>query len=200
MKPLFLVTCLFTVGCGGRFELHLGRDQLQPVVEKMFPISVGGYVDQPLPADVTLHSPDIGISESSNRLSITSGISVAKPGERVATKPSPLPGLPHRLPIPKPAEKTEFNGQVTVSSELRYDADHYCFFAHDVAIDEFSCDGPELPDDELIRTGIAAALNRHLAESAIYEFSNGDTQSKIARKVLKSVSVRDGHFVLEFGS
>ena len=90
-------------------------------------------------------------------------------------------------------------GRALIHGEIEYDSEHGAFYFFDPEVQELKIKGLsrryQIEVKELFSGFIQSALN----ELCIYQFNTRDRKQAIAKKLLKSVQVKEGKLQIKFG-
>lgn len=178
--PLALV---LLAGCGTSTTIPIDRAVLQAAVASYFPLSSDQLGPPRKPVRVTLTDPEVLLEPGAHRVGLRFRVAVEPDGKGP-------------LPPGKPADP--LTGTVTSHGALSYRPEDGAFYYSQPTIDELSF--PQLPPqfEAPVRELTETLLAQYVQAKPIYTLS-GDTKSKAARLVLKSVTVRDGKLLVELG-
>ncbi len=213
------------LGCGGNVSFTVPKEKMQASLDECFPLNSGDLLEQKLPVQVTLRDPEILLTEGSDRFGLKvkvhsssngaasipkAKIPAAKQTKESSSgsgfpKPPGAPSPPFR-PAPPQVEKgpidqlaKDIDGSITLSGEISFEPEESKFFLLHLTIDDV--DLAELPDQlgEVVQKAAEKMLNSYLSKNAVYTLSAEDTQTKVAKRLLKSVSVKDGELTVVLG-
>ncbi len=165
MKQIFLAAGLmvFTqMAMAFSYTLEISEQELQEKVSAMMPMKKKRFF-----LTVILSRPDVDLAAESNEISIFSHIDVLAPG-----------GIKEQ-------------GDVKISGTLSYDADKGEFFFHNPSIPSLAIKNiPDkfIPEIKKITELIAGKI---LSKHPIYKLRDDNLKHKLAKAVLKSVTVKN---------
>lgn len=211
-QPTIVVTLLCTLafGCGGSLEIEIPEPAMQAAMDEALPIEFEAETDSGKSVRLVATGADILLAPGDDRVGIELEITVDLPeGPALNTVSGlphpPLPALAPRgqepnaddvAPVP-PAQHVE--GSVLCRVGIRYEPTSATIYCQRVTID--NVDLGDLPSTTLpiVKQAVAAGLNQLLDETPVYKLDGDETGMNLARAVLKSVAIRDGHLVLALG-
>ncbi|MEL6109369.1 MAG: hypothetical protein AAFU85_25460 [Planctomycetota bacterium] len=223
MKETILLALLFIslCGCSGPMstEFAIPPSAVQTGLDAWMPVVLTDYVDEELPAVVTLDEAEVLLSDGTDRVGVQLDLTIVLEEidaeavlDKVATEigSSSVPPPPFGLPPAKPPGSDAgsaasangvqaLKGKVIARTGLRYDAETQSFFCKDVEAESIVVDG--LPGDvaPLIQRLCEKGLAQYFSENAVYTIDSEETAVGFATARLKSVTTRDGKLFVELG-
>lgn len=223
MKSTTLLGLFFVVlsGCSGSVstEIEIPGSALQAALDAWMPVVLTEYVEEELPAEVTLDRAEVLMSDGTDRVGVAMELTIVLKEidpeavlEKVTTEvgeppvpPPPFGAPPENLssaqnetsPDAKVVETLK--GRVVARTGLRYDASSQSFYCEGASAESVVFD--RLPGDlaPLIQKVCERSLDRYFSENAVYTIESDDSASSFASARLKNVTTRDGKLYVELG-
>lgn len=209
--PLVIVCC---IGCGdASFQIEIPKSTLQSKTEEWFPISTKDS-DKQLPIEAVLSDPKILLEPGSDKIGFQLSIQVTPEGplRKPASSPAgPAPPIgPGGPPLPGPLGKQPvrqgnsqpsgtIDGVAIVHGGIRYESSDGKIYVDDATVTKLQFDNlPKELGGRVTKT-VEAVMKKYLAENAVYQLDEKDMTSKLAKSVLKSITINDGALLIKVG-
>jgi len=191
-----MLVLLCVVGCGGgSFDtISLSKDTLQTVIDQYFPMSSDKLADESAPVTVTLTEPEVLLEEGRDQL----GLRIKVDAETEESSDGPSPPLPIRGRV-RERVMQEFDGTVTVYADITYQQEEAAFYILNPSIEEVTLQLLPEPLVEPVHRVTERLLAKYLQENPVYRLSEDDVASRTAKRLLNSVTVKDGKLNLKLG-
>ncbi|MEO1528962.1 MAG: hypothetical protein AAFX06_26370 [Planctomycetota bacterium] len=222
ITTLVCLVCVAVCGCSGPMsgEITIPQSAVQTGLDAWLPVVLTEYVDEELPAEITLERASALMSDGTDRIGVEMQLTVvlkAIEGEQVLEKVAervgdgPLPPPPFGSPPTPLASESQpadsdksapvktLSGTVLLRTGVRYDSSSLSFYCQDVAAESIVFE--ELPGDiaPLIQTLCEKGLDKYFSENSVYTLASADAGMDFAAARLKNVTTREGKLVVELG-
>ncbi len=214
-KAFLILPLVVAAGCSGDWstEVTIPSEAIQSGLNAWMPVVLTDYVEEEVPATVTLQNAKVLLSDGTDRMGIQldllvelEAVTADEVAERIednlprAPRP-PLPGGPPplvdvRKPQTLPPET--IRGEVVTRIGVRYDETNASFYGQDASAQRIHFEKLPSEIEPLIERVCEEALNQYFAENAIYVLGD-DATSKLAKASLKAVAIKDGQLTVTLG-
>lgn len=150
--------------------LRFTQPELQARIAEKFPVKYNLLL---LKAE--LQDPEVRLANGSDRVGLAMTITVQAGG------------------------KTE-SGFAVADGTLRYEQDDGALYLDDAVLRELQVKGLSDDKNRQIRPLLSPLLRASLSHIPIYRLKSGDFRQELAKRVVKSVAVRDGELVVDIGT
>jgi hypothetical protein len=224
---LFVLLTFALSSCSGdlSFQLEVPPEKLEEKLNEKFPISTT-EIEESAPVEVLLSDPELILEEGNDQIGLRLTAEVTPPEIEMPEMPSDMPEAPSDVPeapsdvpevpadlplpeapsLPKPGsglpsplrQSDMLTGKVTIFVSLRYDAEQKAIYMTEPNITELAFD--VLP--EMLSEPVSAAIEQVLAEKFAEDpiiLPQDEALVKAATAVMKSVTVKNGKLLIEFG-
>lgn len=152
------------------YTLEITGAELQEKLSNMMPLE-----RKSLFITLVLTEPKVALLKASNKIGLSFHITVSAPGGIKGT------------------------GKTSITGSLRYDSSSHAFYLNDPVIELLEID--QVPDKHLpkIKKISQQAISKLLIKRPIYRLKDDNLKQKLAKSMLKSISIRDEILFIELG-
>lgn len=175
---------LLLAGCGSTFSFLVPKAAIVKAVTGQFPtVKSQGVVT------LRITNPVLDFQGSKNRLGIRADVSVGIGAPQVASFLSQV----------TKAAKTEVTGYMLLDGTLGYKPENGTFVFTDIQIRKFAVDAlPRTDFDQVMGLATSAVVNS-LGGLELYKLDTTDWKQRLAKGVLKGITVTDDGVLVKFG-
>ncbi|HEC18262.1 MAG TPA: DUF1439 domain-containing protein [Gammaproteobacteria bacterium] len=160
--------CITPLGPALAYTLEITEAQLQRQIENLMPLKRQQYF-----VTVTLSRPKIDLSVGGNRIGLSTHVSASIPGV------------------------TQGTGRATITGRIRYDNQQGAFYLDRPRLEELHIDKLPGQYQSQVRGLAQQALSDALSSKPVYRLNDQDLRQKLAKSMLKNVTIRHQTLLLE---